>query len=100
MHINFNETYKTVAISTCHMTEEDSKQLCIIAEEDYSMVAVRPTGFFLKLFDDENEPESNCRQELSDNLNAILTEAARQGFRCIEFDYGADEIEGIAQFDW
>lgn len=100
MTITFNETYKTVAISTCHMTEDDSKQLGIIAGEDCSMVAIRPTGFFVKLFDDEQEPESNAREELSDSLNSLLIEVARQGFRCIEFDCDADEIEGITHFEW
>lgn len=100
MVIRFDETYKTAAISTCHMTETDSKQLSIIAQEDCSMVAVRPTGFFVKLFDGEQEPQSNAREELSDSLNALLIEAARQGFRCIEFDCDADEVEGATQFEW
>ncbi|MCQ1058385.1 hypothetical protein LRP52_23970 [Photobacterium sp. ZSDE20] len=93
----FQETYTTVVISTSHISEEDSKQLGIIADEECSLVAGRDTGFFVKLY---QEPEDNFREVFSDSLNDLLTEAARQGFRCIEFDRDADNLAGAKTFQW
>lgn len=94
--VTFNEEYKTVGVCTNHMTYEDSLELSRMVKEDASMIAERPTGFFVKLYEEDNAPYAN----LSPALNAILMSAANQGYRCVEFDSDAPEVDGAPSFNW
>ena len=98
MVITFQETYKTAAVSMAHMRKEDGDVLKTLSMEAFSLVAMRPTGFFVKLHTDE-VTLNHCPQ-LSPELNAVLVHAAMQGFSCIEFDEAADRIDSLTVFDW
>lgn len=92
------ESYKVIALSTAHISCDDSENLMDMADSsDYGMIMSRDSGFFIKLY---SESESNHYKELSDAANLILSWAFNQGARMVEFDCDAGEVEGLPVFAW
>lgn len=89
------EEYKTAVISTAHLTKMDAK---VLERKDTNMIAKRSTGFFLKLYADELQP--NLLEVYSDSLKQIITVCWSQGYECIEFDCDADTYRPFRTFDW
>ncbi|CCO44221.1 hypothetical protein VIBNISOn1_1050047 [Vibrio nigripulchritudo SOn1] len=95
----FTEQYRTACACTSNITQEDTKALDSMLMQDCSMVARRPTGYFIKLYEHDDD-SSNYYPAFSDALNLILRVAAEQGFRCIELDCAANEVNNAVCFDW
>lgn len=97
------ETYATLCCSTANVTKEDIGVLQVAAhEKDESMIMGREYGFFVKLFDpedDKGEDNPNRNARYSDALNAIVTHASECGFRMVEFDCDAPELPGFPTFE-
>lgn len=85
------ETYKALAVSTAHLTPED---IIILQQEaadsEEWMVMAREPGFFIKLYD---EVDANLHHGHSESIKKIIEYAVNQGFRMIEFDRDASELE-------
>lgn len=93
------ETYRVVAMSTGHLTEGDRDSLTEAASDRAeNMVMVRPTGFFIKLYDLADSDD--LRHGESEELKRIIQWAKGCGFQLIEFDEAANEISAFPTFDW
>lgn len=92
------ETYRTVALSTAHLTAQD-----LVALQSKSggstMVMERDTGFFVKLYCCEETEITNTDERYSDHLNAILAWAVEQGFQLVEFDCDAPAVDLFPCFE-
>ncbi|ARM86169.1 DUF5983 family protein [Marinobacter salarius] len=93
------ETYRSVAISTAHLTQEDE----IFLEEQAhdagcNRVTGRESGYFIKL--SAHEAEDNLRHVISEEAKKILRWAVMADFHLIEFDNAASEVDGFPTFDW
>lgn len=99
MTYSFTEHYRTACACTNHITEEDTHVLDRMLSQDCSMVAKRPTGYFIKLYEHEDD-SSNYYPAVSDAFNQLLLEAAKQGYRCLELDGAANDIDKAPCFDW
>lgn len=95
--LTFNETYSTAGVCTNNMTFLDALQFDLFSHDEHSMIAKRPTGYFMKLY---SEPNLNRYPQFTDELNAMLVEAAKQGFRSIEFDCDAEPVDGMTVHGW
>ena len=95
---NHAEQYKAIALSTGHLTEEDVMTLTNMVHRT-NMVTMRDTGWFVKLYEIENKDASDIEAWreyypfVSDSLMTILQCVYLSGFRMIEFDSDAEEIE-------
>lgn len=95
--LTFNETYSTAAVSTGNITRQDALELDELSLDDDSMVMKRTEGYFIKLFDETN---LNQYPQFSAELNAMLVEATKQGFRMIEIDRDALQVDGMTEHEW
>jgi len=90
------DQYKTIAVSTIHLSEQDKARLTELADDKMcNMVLERDTGWFIKLYD---ETESN-EHGVSDSLNLIFTVCLEAGFRMIEFDCDAQSYECLSTYE-
>lgn len=91
------EVYSTMAISTGHMTFDDSRYL---DRSENSMVMKRDTGFFIKLYTGEYDLDKNFSDHYSNALKKVIKYAVEGGFELIEFDEAGPVIELFTVFDW
>lgn len=92
------ESYRVMAISTCHIQKEDTEALTNLAKRGDGMIMERDTGFFIKLYGDELE--GNERTDYSEFLNQIIRYAFEHGFQMIEIDQAGPEVAGFTVFNW
>lgn len=85
------DTYKAIAISTSHLTQDDKDKLTNTAESDCGMIVERDTGYFIKLYD-EVEYTRNLIDNLSQGAQDVIMACHDGGFTMIEFDRDADEL--------
>ena len=83
-----HEQYKTLCISTGDLGVQDLHNLKHI---DSQMVMERDTGFFIKLYDEE-EYNMDEFQGLDWKTKVIINAARDAGFRMIEIDCDADRL--------
>lgn len=91
------EKYTVLALSTGHLTAEDSLLLKELSRSS-QMILGRDAGYFFKLYEDE--VESNLDEGMSEHLKHIIQCAHNSGFRMIEFDSDANVLPQFATFDW
>ncbi len=99
MKITFGETYRTACASTSNITLQDTQSLDRMLNQSCAMVAKRPTGYFIKLFEHEND-SSNYYPNFSDDFNNLLLAAAQQGYQCLELDSAANKADNAPCFNW
>ena len=80
--------YKCLAISIAHLTSSDIRILeCRpVNDTELNMIMERDTGFFIKLYEDI---EDNVYPAMTTTFNSILVQAAKAGYRLVEFDRDA-----------
>lgn len=89
----FHETYKTAAVSTGELTLGDYERITFLGQsEACGMIMDRDTGSFIKLYE---EKEHNRYEGMSERFHAILDAALAEGFRMVEFDCDAPELENF-----
>lgn len=94
------EQYRVIAISTGHLTEEDISALEIAADDsDENMVLERDTGFFIKLYEDDEDGGINLRHGHSDTIQTLIQWCHAAGFRMIEFDCDAPTLPHFPVFN-
>ena len=93
MKIIFPEIYLTAAISTDYLTVADNKLFEQTHKEPLSRIAKRDTGYFLKLWETEEDArESKLFNALSSGENGVqclIIQAIMINASCIEFDCDA-----------
>lgn len=98
------EEYHCLAVSTAHIRESDAKELQRLADappDVCDMIMARESGFFVKLFADENaEQRLNYYPGLSHEANALLELACRAGYLMVELDCDALRYPGLPEFSW
>lgn len=94
------EGYMVLAISTAHITSEDTFALRAKTREPYNMVLERTTGYFIKLFDDWEMMDGEELKGFSEELKEILKWAHAAGYRMVELDRDAEIIDQFPTFDW
>lgn len=89
------ECYMTCALSKGVLSKSDIEILNRYSEEELSMVACRDTGYFVKLVAEQEEVMQSDHHlaNLTEGTKAILLNAVKLGFQCIEFDRDAEDIE-------
>lgn len=103
---NSAESYKVLALSTGHITKEDTDALnAAAADPEENMVMKRDTGWFIKLYyvpdiSDQHTVNRNMRHGVSPAIKLIIKLAVNAGFQMIEFDGDAGYIDGLPTFDW
>lgn len=82
------ESYLTIAINTKHLSQFDKIVFVREWQTPYSLVAVRKSGYFLKLWEtvDSAIESDDFYQKLSSKAKCIIAEAIKHGAQCIEFD--------------
>ncbi len=93
------ESYTVVAMTTGHLTQQDS----ILLEHEAihhsdGMILIRDPGLFIKLYDEE--VSMNFQPWYSESLRNIIEWAWHQDYRMIEFDCDAGRIDEFEIFDW
>lgn len=94
------ETYRCVCLSLKHITKEDSLRISQLSQStlpEHGMIMERDTGFFIKLYEITG---SNYYRELSERVNRLLMWARSMGFRMVELDIDAPDLEEFKTFDW
>ncbi len=97
------DSYQCIGVNLAHLKEDDKHALDCMTSD--SMVMERDTGWFVKLY--EKDDESKSVKELykqmypgaTDNLLSIMCAAYCAGFRLIEFDTDALYIDVFPVFD-
>jgi hypothetical protein len=93
---NSAESYKVLALSTGHITKEDTDALnAAAADPEENMVMKRDTGWFIKLY-----YVPDISDQHSPAIKLIIKLAVNAGFQMIEFDGDAGYIDGLPTFDW
>lgn len=88
------EEYRVLAVSTSHLHKSDIHGMeCAARTGTEQMLMERDTGFFLKLYEEDTEPERNVRPEWSNDANRIIRWAYVHGYRMIEFDADAQTMD-------
>ena len=77
------ETYTVLVLSTGLLTVADQFTLNALVEEN--MVMRRDTGYFVKLYEEEEYNQASYGI-LSKAVRTIILESHKLGFRMIEFD--------------
>lgn len=94
------ETYQTIAVSTQHLSRHDDLALSAAAQgvgKTDNMIMERDTGYFIKLYLDEDGENLNHRPQLSLGANMVIAWAHAQGFQMIEFDCDAEPLKHFSQ---
>ena len=91
------ETYKTLGLSTGHITEKDSEVLQELSKAS-NMIFSRDTGFFIKIYTDKLELNTN--DEYSKALISIIKYAYSNNFKMIELDCDIELSEKFKSFNW
>ncbi len=91
--MNF-EKYQTVVFSTAHITEDDSLVLERLSQ-DNEMILSRDTGFFIKLFTEDNDVSN-----YSEALQNLITIAVDNDFTMIELDSDGKIYDELPKFGW
>ncbi|CAH6906491.1 conserved hypothetical protein [Vibrio chagasii] len=104
------ELYLSLALSTCHLTQEDSDRLSLLSQQDSptdAHVLEREYGYFIKLqtadFDVVMNTEArtlNNIDGMSDAFNQIMAWATGNRIGLIEFDRDANQIPLFETFEW
>lgn len=92
------ETYLALALSSCHLSDEDEADLTRLAKQGGSVMA-RDVGFFLKLPQSEFIDEFIEADGLSESLSNIVRWASNHDFALIEFDCDADVFEQFPVYE-
>lgn len=97
------DTYQCIGLNLDHLQDDDKHALdCMTAE---SMVMERDTGWFVKLYEVDDESvsvEEHYKQMYpgaTENLLSIMCAVYRAGFRLIEFDTDALHVDDLPVFD-
>jgi len=96
--ISTSDQYKTLCVSTSHLTRTDMQALEVLANDiDCNMIAGRDTGWFVKLYEEPqyNKEYSGC----SEYFHHILITSLNNGYRMIEFDGQAEQYDDFPLFD-
>ncbi|MBB3048896.1 hypothetical protein FHR99_003170 [Litorivivens lipolytica] len=92
--------YSALAVSTRHITEEDSKFLGQLSRAPSAMHFMeRETGYFIKMPECEDALVKTAHG-LSEITVALMVEVHRAGYHMLELDRDAEEIGGFPVFDW
>lgn len=92
------ETYKAVAVSTQHLTEESLEWLAQRkVHHDFNMCTFRDTGAFLKLYEDYDD---NIIKGMPSDLINVIGFCWNHGARIIEFDNAVNPIDELPIFEW
>lgn len=93
--------YSVVAISTEHITEDDSEKLANMSQNN-NMIMNRDTGFFIKLYQDEVDFDglTLSLEGHSDSVKNIIRWAHNKGFQMIELDCDGMKIDELPTYDW
>lgn len=102
------ESYRTLCLSTAHLTPKDAGYLRQLAEGlDRSGIVPKEGGWFLwthegdlDVFHDALYCAFGEGAEWSDALSKIVAAAHAEGFRYIDFDQDAPEVDGLPRYDW
>lgn len=87
------DTYKCIAVSTGHLSVLDREKLDFRANDnDDPMVMARSYGWFLKLYPDA---EPNQDSTFSPEFQRLVQTCFEAGYRMIEFDGDAPELDGF-----
>ena len=97
------DSYQCIGVNLDHLKEDDKHALDCMTSD--SMVMERDTGWFVKLYEVDSEPQ--CIEEhykqmypgATDNLLSIMGAVYSAGFRLIEFDTDALYIDELPVFD-
>lgn len=95
------EAYQTIAVSTAHITEEDSdllKSISTDGKDRDNYVMSREYGYFIKLTDDIEQFIS--KYSFSDALNKLLRWSFHSGYQMLELDCDAGIRSEFQTFDW
>ena len=97
----FTDTYRTVAVSTGHLSDSDKQILNHEARNNaFSTVAERPMGYFLKLPENFDDIEENYfLRSLSSDVQMLISFAIANQFSCIEFDCDAPPVDGYHYYE-
>jgi len=95
------ETYKTIVLSTGHISEADSIKLTNLSSKDF-MFYYTGYGWIIKLYQgDMGEVEElNDYSCLSPELNLLIKTLHFQGYGMIEFDSDGPVCDWLAVYDW
>lgn len=96
------DEYRAIALSTAHITEADRDELAAAATDGDTMVLMRESGFFIKLYEEteDGDGQSNYRHGVSESIKQIIRWAYNAGYRMIEFDSDAPFLEGFQTYNW
>lgn len=97
----FKEVYRTVAISTAHLSPSDKE---ILTQEmrfnPFSVVAERYSGYFIKVPATlEDLKALSFFGQLSTTAQSLLELAVTHKFNCVEFDCDAPMVDGFEYHD-
>ncbi|PMM69879.1 hypothetical protein [Vibrio sp. 10N.261.46.F12] len=104
------ELYLSLALSTCHLTQEDSERLSLLSHQDGPVnahVLEREYGYFIKLQAADPDVVMNTEARtlnnidgMSDAFNQIMAWATGNRIGLIEFDRDANQIPLFETFEW
>ena len=101
------EIYKTLVLSTAHITEEDSELLEEIGDHHYSMVAenidfpaVTIGEFGWRVLIPDEDYLIPPTSKLSAAFWGLVDEARKEGCRWLELDRDADAVQHLEVFEW
>jgi len=99
--LSTEECYRVVSINSGHLTQADNDALTAAADDvDETMVMSRETGFFIKLYEDEENAGCNLCHGHSETIKVIIQWAHQSGYRMIEFDCDAQVLAKFPVFNW
>lgn len=89
------DTYQVVALNTSHLPESEIGSVC---QSNSGMALIRSEGVFIKLY--EELEETIELWSAYPVLTEILKWAHQKGFRMVEFDQAAPELDQFTVFEW
>jgi hypothetical protein len=87
------EVYKTLVLSTAHLTEEwaDKLQSNVMVKTEEGILVYQNVEYGYRLFITEDMPEF---------FFPAATLAQAHGCRWLEYDQDAEEVEGLETYEW
>ena len=92
------EDYKTICFSTAHITYDDSVLLGEMADQELGTVAIRSTGYFVKVLQ-PNYVNMEIYGHMP-SLYQLVIIAINNGYECIELDRDAKTYDNLPTFNW
>jgi len=94
------DQYRTIGISTAHITATDAQRLDIV---DHPRLLARDTGAFIKLLpmvDDDTDTLAGQFPGFSDAFYQVLATALAAGYQMVELDADATQYDHLPVFEW